>query len=348
MSEQVSTSLDPSSSEVPPVPKVSVAMITYNHEKYLAQAIESVLMQQTSFPIELVIGEDCSTDNTRQIVKRYAESHPDIVCPLLHENNLGVGQNLLDVFASCRGEYIAILEGDDFWTDPLKLQKQVDLMDSNPEYSLCGTIARDVIMSEDGEEHEAGVFPTRSTDRLLNLEDVLAAYPFRTLTFLMRKGLVEFPEWLSRVTSCDACIVILCGEKGPIAFLNEVTGAYRIHDGGIWRGSSPLDRYNATRIRLDALNDHFSGRYAKIFARRGFKFLEEFCLEGVANDHLVEIKQMYRESFRRFVLYVPISYFKLGVSIYGGHKFVLAWNQVTKRLAIRTRIRRLLRRHKGI
>jgi glycosyltransferase involved in cell wall biosynthesis len=342
MNEQVSTSLEPDSPDAPPVPKVSVAMITYNHEKYIAQAIESVLMQQTSFPIELVIGEDCSTDNTRQVVKHYAKARPDIVRPLLHENNLGVGRNLLDVFASCRGEYIAILEGDDFWTDPLKLQKQVDLMESNPEYSLCGTTARAVTVSVDGEEHQAGTFPACSTESVLNLEDVLAAYPFRTLTFLIRSGLVKFPEWLSRITSCDVCIVLLCAEKGPIAFLNDITGTYRFHDGGIWSGSSPVARYSAARIMLDSLNEHFSGRHAKIFGRRGFQFLEEFCLEGIASGRLVEVKKMYRESFRRFAFCVPISYLSLGVSIYGGHKYVLAWNQVTKRLAIRTRIRRLL------
>ena len=144
------------------------------------------------------------------------------------------------------------------------------------------------------------------------------------------------------MTSCDVCIVLLCAEKGPIAFLNDVTGTYRFHDGGIWSGSSTVARYSAARIMLDSLNEHFSGRHAKIFGRRGFQFLEEFCLEGIASGRLVEVKKMYRESFRRFTFCVPISYLSLGVSIYGGHKYVLAWNQLTKRLAVRTRIRRLL------
>ena len=348
MSEQAPQDLDPPSVDSSPVPKVSVAMITYNHEKFIGQAIESVLMQETDFPIELVIGEDCSTDNTRQIVKHYAEARPDIVRPLLPEKNLGPGQNLMAVLAECRGEYIAILEGDDFWTDLLKLKKQVGLLDSNPEYSMCGTAARDVIVDPDGGEQKAGLFPHRNTKSLYNLEDVLAAYPFRTLTFLFRNELVKFPEWLSRVTNCDICILILSAEKGPIAYLDDVTGAYRIHDGGIWRGSTPLDRYEATRIRREVLSKHFSGRHAKILRRRDFQFLEELCLEGGDSSQLVEVKKIFRESLNRFVFSMPISYLKLGVSVYGGHKLVLVWNRFTKRLAIRTRIRRLLERHKGI
>lgn len=348
MSEQASQDLNPDPVDALFVPKLSVAMITYNHEKFIGQAIESVLTQETAFPIELVIGEDCSTDKTRQIVKHYAEARPDIVRPLLHESNLGVGENLMAVFAACRGEYIAVLEGDDYWIDPLKLKKQVELLESNPEYSMCGTVARDVIVSSDGSECEAGIFPHRNTKSLYYLEDVLTMYPFRTLTFLFRNGLVTFPQWLSKVSSCDVCILALHAEKGPIAYLDDVTGAYRIHDGGVYRGSSSLDRYKATRIMIDALGEHLSGRHARIWVRRGFYFLEEFCLEGVANDQLVEVKKIFRESFKRFVLCMPISYLKLGISVYGGHKFVLAWNQVTKRLAIRSRIRRLVARLKRI
>jgi hypothetical protein len=213
---------------------------------------------------------------------------------------------------------------------------------------MCGTAARDVIVDVDGGEQKAGLFPHRNTKSLYNLEDVLAAYPFRTLTFLFRNELVKFPEWLSRVTSCDICILVLCAEQGPIAYLNDVTGAYRIHDGGIWRGSSSLTRYKAARIMLEALGERFSGRHAKIWARHGFQFLEEFCLEAVANGYELEAKEMYYESFRRSAFSMPISYLKLGVSIYGGHKFVLVGNQLTKRMAIRTRIQRLLGKLKRV
>ena len=120
-----------------PSPKVSVVMLTYNHEKFIAQAIESVLIQRTNFPIELVVGEDCSTDGTREIVRRYAAARPDIIRLVFHEKNVGAYENGQDVLAACQGEYIALLEGDDYWTSPDKLQRQADYLDAQPACALC-------------------------------------------------------------------------------------------------------------------------------------------------------------------------------------------------------------------
>ncbi|HPD39860.1 MAG TPA: glycosyltransferase, partial [Mesotoga infera] len=125
-------------------PLVSVFMITYNHEKYIAQAIESALMQKTDFNYEIVIGEDCSTDRTREIVVDYANRYPEIIKPILHENNVGAKANSESVRKACIGKYVAILEGDDYWIDPLKLQKQVDFLESHPHFSVCFTRAVDV------------------------------------------------------------------------------------------------------------------------------------------------------------------------------------------------------------
>src|ERR1035438_4784180 len=118
--------------------KVSVLIITYNHEKYIAQAIESVLMQKTDFRYELIIGEDCSTDGTGEIVREYGRKRPEIVHAPLRERNIGARRNFRRIFAAARGKYIALLEGDDYWTSPQKLQAQADLLDAHPETSLCG------------------------------------------------------------------------------------------------------------------------------------------------------------------------------------------------------------------
>ena len=114
---------------------VSICMITYNHESYIKQAIEGVLMQKTNFDFELVIGEDCSTDHTRQICEDYAALHSQI--NLLHtEANLGVMPNFFRTLEACQGKYIALCEGDDYWIDPLKLQKQVDFLEEHKDYGL--------------------------------------------------------------------------------------------------------------------------------------------------------------------------------------------------------------------
>ena len=117
-------------------PKVSVLMITYNHEKLIAQAIDSVLMQKTEFPFELVIGEDCSTDGTRAVVLEYSRKYPGIIRAHLRERNLGALENGRDVFRASRGKYLAVLEGDDYWTSPEKLQVRADLLDKHPATAI--------------------------------------------------------------------------------------------------------------------------------------------------------------------------------------------------------------------
>ncbi len=117
-------------------PKVSVLMITYNHEQYIEQAVRSVMMQETDFDYELVIGEDCSTDRTREIVLRLKEEFPDKIRLLLPEKNLGMIPNFVATYEACRGEYIALCEGDDYWTHPKKLQIQVDYMKGS-ECRMC-------------------------------------------------------------------------------------------------------------------------------------------------------------------------------------------------------------------
>jgi len=117
---------------------VSVCMITYNHEKYIGQAIEGVLLQKCNFSVELIIGEDCSTDNTRKISEEYQRKN-NIIKLLPSEINLGIIPNFIRTLNSCSGKYIAICEGDDYWTDPLKLQKQVDYLERNPNVSFVAT-----------------------------------------------------------------------------------------------------------------------------------------------------------------------------------------------------------------
>ncbi len=132
-------------------PLLSVLFITYNHERFLRQALDSVLMQETDFDYEIVVGEDCSTDSTREILKEYRERFPDIIRLLFREKNLG--RPTLNVYLTaiqCRGKYIATLEGDDFWTDKHKLQKAVDHLERDPECSGCANPS--VLVGEDGEE----------------------------------------------------------------------------------------------------------------------------------------------------------------------------------------------------
>src|SRR5690554_3017735 len=129
-------------------PLVSICCITYNHEDFIRDAIEGFLMQKTSFPIEIIIHDDASTDNTANIIEEYANKYPDLFVTILQsENQWSKGGGSIYarfVYPRARGKYIALCEGDDYWTDPLKLQKQVDFLEANPEYILCFTNTRTV------------------------------------------------------------------------------------------------------------------------------------------------------------------------------------------------------------
>ena len=120
-------------------PMVSVFMMAYNHENYIEQAISSVLMQKTNFEFKIVIGEDCSTDKTREVIQQFSSTHPEKFILLFHNPNIGAWANQFDILSNCIGKYIAICESDDYWTDVDKLQKQVDFLESHPDFSMVFT-----------------------------------------------------------------------------------------------------------------------------------------------------------------------------------------------------------------
>ncbi len=128
------------------VPMVSVALVTYKHEAYIREALDSILMQRVNFSYEIVVGDDCSPDGTQDILREYADRHPGRFVLLLREKNLGATANSYDIKCHCTGRYIAQLEGDDFWTDPDKLQKQVDFLEAHPEY--IGTVHMQNVVDE--------------------------------------------------------------------------------------------------------------------------------------------------------------------------------------------------------
>lgn len=227
-------------------PKVSVWMITYNHEPFVAQAIESVLMQETDFPVELVIGEDCSTDGTRAICERHARAHPDRIWLLPSERNLGMMGNMVRTLAACRGKYIALCEGDDYWMDPQKLHKQVAWLEQHPQASFCFHPCR--VEREGGvgaaparaEEFRAGegaelVFPD---SRNLAMWCIV-----HTVSAVVRANMMprHDEEWMA-LPAGDWPMFFYLGMQGPFGRLPEPMATYRLHAGGIWNRRSSLEK----------------------------------------------------------------------------------------------------------
>ena len=228
--------------------KVSVLMITYNHEEFIAQALDSVLMQQVNFDYEIVVGEDCSTDNTRDILIGYQQKHPDKIRLLLPEKNLGMHENFFQTFKACKGNYIALLEGDDYWISPQKLQKQIDFLDHHQNCSFCFTNA--LIISHNNSQtywmndyQTNSWIPPKEKQGILTLEDLIKPFnPIITASVTFRHGLIkEFPIWLYNLGMLDWLIHILNAQFGDIGHIDEITAAYRVHSGGIWSQKNKIE-----------------------------------------------------------------------------------------------------------
>ncbi len=246
-----------------PPPKVSVAMVTFNHEKFIAQAIESVLMQETDFPVELVIGEDCSHDGTRAIVREYAQTHPTIVRPLLHERNVGAHANFEAVLAACRGEYIAVLDGDDYWTARDKLQRQVAFLEDHSECVICCHRTTTVDATEGRAVSEWP--PPRFRQRCQGLQELLEENFVAACAAVVRGSELRFsPGTFSGLKMGDWPRWILIARRGRIGYLDEAMASHRIHPGGVWSSMSEKGRISAKSETLEAVLPCLSPSQAKL------------------------------------------------------------------------------------
>ena len=242
--------------------KLSVCVVAYNHERYIEQAVRSALVQRTDFDYEIVVGEDCSTDRTREILLELQREHPDRVRLLLRDRNLGAQLNFIETWRACRGEYIAWLDGDDYWTSPAKLQRQVDFLDARPECAICFHKASVVY-----EEHpeDGHLFPFEDPAEVSTIELLLETNPIATCSVVFRNHLFDaLPDWFFDLKIGDWPLHILNARHGHIGYIGDVMAAYRIHSGGAW---SAIPQYQLTRNSVEMLelvNAHFNFEYDTI------------------------------------------------------------------------------------
>lgn len=219
-------------------PIVSVLAMTYNHELYIAQALEGILMQKTNFDFDIVVGEDCSTDNTRKIVLEYADKYPGKFKLLLHEHNIGAIANQIAVIKSCTGKYIAICEGDDYWTDPLKLQKQVDFLEANNDYSMCYHRVNELFMNG---RCLPDIINKSNKEQTFTIYDLARANFIHTPSVIFRKDHInKLPNWFNESPVGDYPLHMLNAKYGKIKYLPELMAVYRNLGQGTW---SPLTNY---------------------------------------------------------------------------------------------------------
>jgi glycosyltransferase involved in cell wall biosynthesis len=247
--------------------RVSVCVITYNHEKFVAKMLDSLLMQETTFDYEIVVGDDCSKDNTVSILKEYEQRYPGKVRLLLQTKNLGLNgkYNALQTFAMARGEYIAQFDGDDYLTSPHKLQKQVEMLDANPHYTASFHNAMVIYDDNSAPPHLVNTLKKAEiTEDDLIGEDELTFIATSSLMFRRE----EFeknpdPEWTNLSTSGDIPRNIMFASRGPIGYIDEVMSVYRKNRGG---ASFADNHYSSdflfNRIQLYSnINKHFNYKY---------------------------------------------------------------------------------------
>jgi glycosyltransferase involved in cell wall biosynthesis len=228
---------------------VSVFMITYNHEKFIAQALEGILMQKVNFPYEIVIGEDCSTDSTRNIILGYDKNYPGKFKLLLHNKNIGALANQMRVLHACTGKYIALCEGDDFWTDPLKLQKQIDFLETNLDFSIC--YHRVNYLNIDNEIMVESL-NTSEDPQIYSILDLAKHNIMHTCSIVFRDNNIIYSCLLKhkKVSAGDYILHMMNARFGKIKYLPDIMAVYRTGS-GIW---SQLDKKTILKKWIKVLN----------------------------------------------------------------------------------------------
>lgn len=249
--------------------KVSVICNAYNHEAYIEDALKGFVMQKTTFPFEVLVHDDASTDRTAEIIRKYERQYPQIIKPIYStENQYSKGDGSLEriQYGRAQGKYFAICEGDDYWTDPMKLQKQYDAMEQNPQVDMCA--------------HQAWIYDCRAgkmvkeqppvhETRILTAEEVIlgGGALFATNSLFFRRSLQDSIPKFRRYLNFDYSLQIHGSLRGGVLFLNDNMSVYRFMTNGSWSQRVGGDREKATehyhRVQrmFDILNEETGGKY---------------------------------------------------------------------------------------
>lgn len=285
--------------------KVSIRLMTYNHEPFISKAIESCLTQKTNFNFEIVIGDDFSTDNTREICEKFGYKYPSIINVLKRpiegaywrkRQELGRLYNFFNIIENCKGDYIALLDGDDYWTDPFKLQKQIDFLEKNKDFVICGT---DSISFD---EKTKKILKPSILNNNYNVEykfnDLIEKNRFITNTVVFRKlPIVKvLPDWFYSAPFGDWPLFVLLTKYGKGINLSFTSGVYRVHELGIYSNSSDFNvNFNTTLVYKSFWYNFNKSKYI-------LKPIQKWLLWSIYSSHNIKQKwkvfKVYIEIFR--------------------------------------------------
>ena len=268
-------------------PLVSICTVAYNHAPFIRQCMDGVLMQKTSFSFEHLMHDDASTDETAEIIREYEARYPDIIKAIYQtENQFSKGVQIWSkyMFPNARGKYIAMCDGDDYWTDPLKLQKQVDFLETHPDYAMCGGKYHTLIMGQDKiNEYERKGIEKYPNGRTVTFNDFFDSYLFFTLTVCFRR------EYISNIDKYKTCIddTVYCMvmNHGKGFLFPEYFAMYRLHPGGV----------NAQKTRRERLlfSEHFHKEMLPDFGNKS-KSLRKRYIRDTIDLRFVELAESKR------------------------------------------------------
>lgn len=278
-------------------PLVSVSIIAYNQERYIEQALDSILAQKTNFPFEVVIGDDASKDRTREICEGYVQRYPDIVRLLPKEANLGMMKNHIRGIKACRGKYVALLESDDYWIDELKLQKQIDALEQDPQMTACFTGRKNY--HEDRDEFEE-VYNDLGDNRF-TLEDFAQETFFHTCTIVFRKPKTH--EWLDRIADMPLSdrplyLSLLAASGGYAYKLKDLCAVFRLNESSVFTPLKPVQRTQMAADMYEKLKKLFPN--LAIYLNKHLNIFDYFLLRHAhRTKDKTEVKRLIKQILGR-------------------------------------------------
>lgn len=285
-----------------------IVLVTYNHENYISDAIESVLEQETKYSYQIFIIDDASTDNNQKIIKNYQEKHTDKIVSLLFEKNNGPG--LFQVEAKIESKYIAYLDGDDYWCSKHKIEKQIDFLEANPEYSGVGHPYK-IVYEHIPDKDDLVVKPAKNEWCIDDMLEHVSEIYCHTATYI-RKNIfktVSIPKYTKKQIYCgDALISFVFAEYGPVKALDDVMSVHRHTGKGIWTSMSAKDEAFSIIKLFETLNEYFNYKYSKELRAQQKRIIKHFCRVHSKDKkfkllcYLYRLKNDIKDLFRSMLL----------------------------------------------
>lgn len=275
--------------------KVSIRLMTYNHEAYIEEALKGINNQRTNFEFEAVVGDDFSTDNTLQKIKNYRITNSNLKLRILERTKgddydkkrqeKGRLYNFVNILEHCKGTYIALLDGDDYWTDPLKLQKQVDFLEAHPGYAIC--FHRANVQREDGSMYLHSV--PESKTPYYTYTDLLQQYNFITTASVVFRKPDAFilPAWFFKIPFGDMGLYYLLSKNRKIACIEDCMSVYRIHTQGVFQKNNKLHQNKQFLQFFSILYPHLDEKNHKKIVHTKIKSLIQSCVKLAYPNNLI-------------------------------------------------------------